>query len=170
MKQLGYLYLETPREEVVSQALYWNLLEGMYQGCHREARKLSSKYSFSKKQIKILGLDPLYTWIMEEENPSASHVSAFTQDIFDEIRHFRLRQIVSVLLRLGETRMEITDEDIHFSTAYTSAENLAVSLVGILLKDGPFAEDRSRLIGSFIYHHKDPLLTFRGNKLLIQAY
>ena len=102
MEQLGYFYLEVPRKDVESHNIYWEILEGMYQGYRREARKLSPKYEFTKGQIKALGLDPFYTWIMEEEDPSASNASAFVQDIVDEMRNFRLRQVVSVLLRLGE--------------------------------------------------------------------
>jgi len=102
MRQLGYLYLEVPREEVASHSLYWNMLEGMYKNYRREARRLSRDSSFSKGQIRVLGLDPFYTWIIEDETPSASSDSAFVQDIIDEMRNFRLRQIVSVLLRLRE--------------------------------------------------------------------
>ena len=102
MEQLGYFYLEVPRKDVESHNIYWEILEGMYQGYRREAIKLSPKYEFTKGQIKALGLDPFYTWIMEDENPAASNASAFVQDIVDEMRQFRLRQVVSVLLRLGE--------------------------------------------------------------------
>ena len=102
MEQLGYLYLEVPRKDVESHGLYWVLLEGMYLRLRNEARKLSPKYEFTKGQVNALGLDPLYTWIVEDENPSASNDSAFVQDAVDEMRNFRLRQVVSVLLRLGE--------------------------------------------------------------------
>ena len=102
MEQLGHFYLEVPRKDVESHDIYWEMMGGMYRRFRSEARRLSPKYEFTKGQIKALGLDPFYTWIMEEEDSSASNASAFVQDIVDEMRNFRLRQVVSVLLRLGE--------------------------------------------------------------------
>jgi hypothetical protein len=110
MDQLRFLNLETPRQDVASHSLYWEILGGMYDDYKYEARKLSRDFCFSRAQLAVLGLDPFYTWIMEDENPSASHASAFTQGIIDEMQHFRMRQIVSVLLRLQETPEAIEEE------------------------------------------------------------
>jgi len=79
MEQLGYFYLEVPRSDVESHDLYITTMEGMYNRFRSEARKLSSKYEFTKGQIKALGLDPLYTWIVEDENPAGPNDSAFVR-------------------------------------------------------------------------------------------
>ncbi|MCK5133887.1 MAG: hypothetical protein KAR40_17265 [Candidatus Sabulitectum sp.] len=103
MEQLSLLALETPRLDVESHTIYWDLMEDMYDDYQREARRISRDRIFSKAQLETLGIDPFYTWIKEDENPSVSFASAFTQDVIDEMQHFRMRQIVSVLLRLEET-------------------------------------------------------------------
>ncbi|MCK5786813.1 MAG: hypothetical protein KAH54_09695 [Candidatus Sabulitectum sp.] len=110
MKRLSYLALETPRSDVESHTIYWDLMEDMYNEYKREARRISRDRIFSKAQLETLGIDPFYTWIKEDENPSTSFASAFTHDVTDEMQHFRLRQIVSVLLRLGETPEMIEKE------------------------------------------------------------
>ena len=56
MEQMGYFYLEVPRQDVDSHDLYWTTMEGMYNRFRNEARTLSPKYEFSKGQIKALGL------------------------------------------------------------------------------------------------------------------
>jgi len=110
MKRLSFLALETPRSDVESHTIYWDLMKDMYNEYKWEARRISRDYIFSNSQLKTLDIDPLYTWIKEDENPSASFASAFTHDVTDEMQHFRLRQIVSVLLRLGETPIVIAKE------------------------------------------------------------
>jgi len=110
VKRLFFLALETPRSDVDTHTIYWDLMVNMYNEHRWEARRISRDLIFSKSQIKSLGIDPFYTWIMEDENPSASFASAFTHDVTDEMQHFRLRQIVSVLLRLGETPTVIEKE------------------------------------------------------------
>jgi|GEM_PF-4261310 len=107
MENLLILGLETPRQEVESHTIFWDILESMYYKYSIEGRRLSRDYEFTKAQLNDLGIDPFYTWIKEKENPSASYASAFTQDVIDEMQNFRLRQIVSVLLRLEEAPEKI---------------------------------------------------------------
>lgn len=107
MTQLGCLSLETPLSDVASHALIRKRLESLFQGYTREARRLSLGLYFTKAQLEVLGIDPLFTWIKEDEDPSASAASAFTQDVIDEMQNFRLRQVVSVLLRLQTPPEEI---------------------------------------------------------------
>lgn len=110
IKRLSFLALETPRPDVESHTIYWDSMEDMYNEYRSEARRISRDRIFSNSQLETLGIDPFYTWIKEDENPSASFASAFTHDVTDEMQHFRLRQIVSVLLRLGETPEMIEKE------------------------------------------------------------
>jgi len=44
----------------------------------------------------------------------------------------------------GESRAEIAYEDLLLPATGAPAENLAVSLVGVLLEDGPFAKGHAR--------------------------
>jgi len=107
MTQLSFLALETPRADVPFHQLIRNRLEGLYDGFRREARSISPFRDFSPAQLEVLGIDPLYTWIVEDEDPLTSAASAFTQDVIDEMQNFRLRQVVSVLLRLQTPPEEI---------------------------------------------------------------
>lgn len=107
MTQLSFLALETPRADVPFHQLIRNRLEGLYDGFRREARSISPFRDFSPAQLEVLGIDPLFTWIVEDEDPSASAASAFTQDVIEEMQNFRLRQVVSVLLRLQTAPEEI---------------------------------------------------------------
>lgn len=100
MYQLGFLCLETPRSDVDSHVIIRDRLGSLYDGLRREAKRLSPGLEFSKAQLEVLGIDPFYTWIVENEDPSASEASALMQDVVDEMQCFRLRQVVSVLIRL----------------------------------------------------------------------
>ncbi len=100
MQQLSYLCLEIPRPDVPHHKFFRDRLKSLFEGFRRDAIRMSPSLEFSKAQLEVIGIDPLYTWIVEEEDPSASEASALIQDVIDEMQCFRLRQVVSVLLRL----------------------------------------------------------------------
>lgn len=109
LEQLRILGFEAPRSEVPSHRIMYGLYEGLYKQFNRECRLFGLPGQFSCLQARSLNIDPLYSWIMADEDPNASPESAFVNDVISEIRNVYERRTLCVLLRLNEPHENIVD-------------------------------------------------------------
>lgn len=109
LAQLSYMHLEVPKADNPTHAPIYNIYEGQFLKFKCEAKLADRMLEFSSDQAEAFDIDPMYTWIKEEDNPT-SPKAIFMQHLIDYMGNSHLRKIVDVCLRLGMKPSDITSK------------------------------------------------------------
>jgi len=106
LEHLRNLHLETPDSSNELHEFEFEQAEALFLYHQRNARKMSPDMEFTKGQAKSLGIDPVYTWLKEEDDPQ-SPAALFMEMLVKGMRDKNLRKLLSLGLVAGASPEEL---------------------------------------------------------------